>query len=59
MLHGEMNNTVCMYFHDSSFYTEEKIRKGINELVEWGVELCIENIWVLLNDGSNILKIRV
>ena len=56
-LYDESNNSVCMYFHDSSYYTFDKVKEGLNKLKEFEPDVIIKNVYVLLNDGSDIFKL--
>ena len=58
-LYEESNDSVCMYFHDPSFYTEEKIHQGISKLREYGIEIVIRKVWILLNDGNDMFSLMI
>ena len=58
-LYEESNDSVCMYFHDPSFYTEEKIHQGISKLREYGIEIVIRKVWILLNDGNDMISLMI
>ena len=56
-LYGEENSSVCMYFHDPSYYSYEKIESGLNKLKGYGADILIKKIFVLLNDGTDIFEL--
>lgn len=53
-LYGEDNNSVCMYFHEPSYYSYEKVREGLNLLKGYGANIIIKNVYVLLNNDTDI-----
>lgn len=55
-LHNEANQSVCMYFHDPTYYTYEKVELGIEKLKEL-TEVEIKTVYILPNDGSDIVKL--
>lgn len=59
MLYGEENSSVCMYFHEPSYYSYEKIEAGLNKLKGYGAEILIKKIFVLLNDGTDIFELSL
>lgn len=56
-LYGENNNALCMYFHNPSFYSYDKVENGMNILKRYGADVIIKDIFVLLNDGTDIFKL--
>ncbi len=58
-LERENNSSVCMYFHDPSFYSEEKVRTGIDELKRLTDKIEIKTIYVLLNSNQDLIKIEL
>lgn len=58
-LERENNSSVCMYFHDPSFYSEEKVRTGIDELKRLTDKINIKTIYVLLNSNQDLIKIEL
>jgi len=53
-LHGEENGSVCMYFHDPTFYSYDKVEKGLQEVRRWTGRVDIKKVYILKNDGSDI-----
>ena len=58
-LERENNSSVCMYFHDPSFYSEEKVRTGIDDLKRLTDKIEIKTIYVLLNSNQDLIKIEL
>lgn len=56
-LYDETNTSVCMYFHDPSYYSYNKVERGLKQLQEYGVNVKIKNVYVLLNDSSDIFRL--
>ena len=56
-LYNEENNSVCMYFHESSYYSYEKVVEGLDRLRNYGANVKLQNVYVLLNDGTDIFKL--
>ncbi len=48
-----------MYFHDPSFYDEEKVRGGIREIEGFGVTVKIKTVIVLFNNGDDTIKLTI
>ena len=51
-LYNEDNNSICMYFHDPSYYSYDKVKKGL-ELLSGLTEVQIKTVY-LRNDGTDI-----
>ena len=56
-MYGETNDSVCMYFHSPTYYEERKIHEGIRKLRDYGSEILIRNIWVMLNNQTDMFRI--
>ena len=52
-LYNEDNNSICMYFHDPSYYSYDKVKKGL-ELLSGLTEVQIKTVYILRNDGTDI-----
>ena len=48
-----------MWFHDPSFYSEHKVREGIRLLKEYGSDIQIKRVFVLLNDETDLFVIDI
>ena len=59
VLYDEENESVCMYFHEPAYYSESKIREGIDMLKKYGTDVKIKRVWVLLNDGSDLFDVTI
>lgn len=57
-LYSEENSSVCMYFHEPSYYSFEKVEAGLNKLREYGIDVVIKKIIVMLNDGSDLFELN-
>ena len=57
--HNENNGAICMYFHDASYYSESKIHDGIAKLRRLGYNIVIREVYVMLNDGTDMIKVVV
>lgn len=58
-LYNEDNESLCMYFHDPSFYAENKVRQGINKLKEYGANVKIKYVYVMLNNDTEMIKLLI
>jgi hypothetical protein len=56
-LHSETHNSVCLYFHDPSYYSYEKVEDGLNKLRGYGADVIIKHVFILLNNGSDIIRL--
>ena len=56
-LHEEENSSVCMYFHDPTFYSYEKVEEGLNMLKGLTGRVDIRKVYILKNDGSDIIEL--
>ena len=56
-LHNAENHSVCMYFHDPTFYTEEKLITGMEELKKL-TEVQIKTVHILKNDGAEMITLE-
>ncbi len=52
-IHKEDNHSVCMYFHDPSYYSYDKVKVGLEEVSKW-TGLQIKTVYILKNDGTDI-----
>ncbi len=57
-LENEENSSVCMYFHVPSFYTEDKVRNGIDSLNRL-TSVAIKTVYVMLNNDDDIFRIEL
>lgn len=56
-LHEEGNGSICMYFHDPTFYSIDKVERGLQEVRRWTDRVDIRKIYILKNDGSDIIEL--
>lgn len=56
-LFQETNDSICMYFHDSSYYSYDKVKNGLNKLKEISANVKIKKVYILLNDDSDIFRL--
>ena len=59
--HNANADSLCIYFHNPSWYSEQKVRESYNEFLIWAhIESTpIKYIYVVLKGGNNIIKIRL
>ena len=46
-----------MYFHDTSYYSYDKVKAGLEELSEW-TDVQIKTVCILKNDGTDIIELN-
>ena len=56
-------STMCLFYYDDSFYTEEKVKKGILDYVRiarnWPEGITVKEILVVLRNQKQIIKYEV
>lgn len=50
------NHSVCMYFHDPSYYSYDKVRIGLERLSGL-TDVQIRTVYILKNDGTDMIKL--
>ena len=46
-----------MYFHDPTFYSIDKVERGLQEVRRWTDRVDIRKVYILKNDGSDIIEL--
>lgn len=58
-LHNQENNSVCMWFHEPSYYDISKVYDGIRLLKEYQGNTQIKRVYVLIKGGKEIIVIDI
>ncbi len=53
-LRSENNDAVCLYFHDASYFSYDKLAQGMQKLKDVTPKVLIKRVFVLKNDGSDV-----